>query len=92
MKDEIRKVFGETGIVAIIRGMAPNVCVKLAEAYAKGGIRLVEVTFDQTGNPDDTFRLYRRSPPPGLSCMSVQEPCLRNGSWNWRFPPVESLW
>lgn len=66
MKDEIRKVFGETGIVAIIRGMAPNVCVKLAEAYAKGGIRLVEVTFDQTGNPDDTFAAISAIAAAGL--------------------------
>lgn len=34
-------------IIAIIRGFAPNVCLKLAEAYARGGIRLVEVTFNQ---------------------------------------------
>ncbi|MBQ6914427.1 MAG: bifunctional 4-hydroxy-2-oxoglutarate aldolase/2-dehydro-3-deoxy-phosphogluconate aldolase [Kiritimatiellae bacterium] len=34
-------------IIAIIRGFAPDVCLKLAEAYARGGIRLVEVTFNQ---------------------------------------------
>ncbi len=34
-------------IIAIIRGFAPDVCLKLAEAYARCGIRLVEVTFNQ---------------------------------------------
>ena len=47
MKDEIEKLVGESRIIAIIRGFAPEVCLRLAEAYAKGGIRLVEVTFGQ---------------------------------------------
>ncbi len=34
-------------IVAIIRGFEPDVCLRLAEAYAKGGINMVEVTFNQ---------------------------------------------
>ena len=34
-------------IVAIIRGFEPDVCLRLAEAYKKGGIDLVEVTFNQ---------------------------------------------
>jgi len=38
-------------IVAIIRGFEPDVCLKLAEAYYKGGIELVEVTFNQK-DPD----------------------------------------
>lgn len=37
----------ESRIVAIIRGFAPETCLRLAEAYHKGGIRLVEVTFNQ---------------------------------------------
>ena len=37
----------DTRIVAIIRGFAPDTCLRLAEAYATGGIRLVEVTFNQ---------------------------------------------
>ena len=46
-KDEVVKAVMDSRIVAIIRGFAPDVCLKLAEAYAKGGIRLVEVTFNQ---------------------------------------------
>lgn len=34
-------------IVAIIRGFEPDVCLRLAEAYYKGGINMVEVTFNQ---------------------------------------------
>ena len=47
MKEEIVRAVHEGRIVAIIRGFAPEVCLKLAEAYAEGGIRLVEVTFNQ---------------------------------------------
>ena len=34
-------------IVAIIRGFEPETCLRLAEAYLKGGIDHVEVTFNQ---------------------------------------------
>lgn len=34
-------------IVAIIRGFEPEICLRLSEAYAKGGINMVEVTFNQ---------------------------------------------
>lgn len=34
-------------IIAIIRGFEPEVCLRLAEAYHKGGIDKVEVTFNQ---------------------------------------------
>ena len=34
-------------IVAIIRGFEPEICLRLAEAYEKGGIDRVEVTFNQ---------------------------------------------
>ena len=55
MKAEVLKALAETRLVAIIRGMDPEICVRLAEAYAEGGIRLVEVTFDQTGDPAKTI-------------------------------------
>ena len=54
MKTEVLKALAETRLVAIIRGMDPEVCVRLAKAYAAGGIRLVEVTFNQVGNLEDT--------------------------------------
>lgn len=48
MKKEavIQKVLDKK-IIAIIRGMEPEVCLKLAEAYYAGGIELIEVTFNQ---------------------------------------------
>ena len=55
MKAEVLKAVEETRLVAIIRGMASEICVRLAEAYAEGGIRLVEVTFDQAGDPAKTI-------------------------------------
>ena len=47
MKEDIERLVRETRIIAIIRGFSSDVCLHLAEAYAKGGIRLVEVTFNQ---------------------------------------------
>jgi len=43
-KEAVKKCIEATKVVAIIRGMAPDVCVNLAKAYQEGGIRLVEVT------------------------------------------------
>ena len=47
MNEEIVRSVHESRIIAIIRGFSPEICLRLAEAYAKGGIRLVEVTFSQ---------------------------------------------
>lgn len=46
MKEDIVRLVREKKVIAIIRGFGPEICLKLAEAYAKGGIGLVEVTFD----------------------------------------------
>ena len=46
-QEEIKQLVLDTRIVAIIRGFAPDTCLRLAEAYATSGIRLVEVTFNQ---------------------------------------------
>ncbi len=47
MKENIETAVRNGRIIAIIRGFAPDVCLRLAEAYRRGGIRLVEVTFNQ---------------------------------------------
>jgi 2-dehydro-3-deoxyphosphogluconate aldolase/(4S)-4-hydroxy-2-oxoglutarate aldolase len=47
MKTEIENAVLETKVVAIVRGFSPEVCLKLADSYRQGGIRLVEVTFNQ---------------------------------------------
>ncbi len=45
--NEIENIVRAKRIIAIVRGQKPDVCLHLAEAFAKGGIGLVEVTFDQ---------------------------------------------
>ena len=47
MTSGIESVVRDRKIIAIIRGFAPDTCLRLAEAYAAGGIALVEVTFNQ---------------------------------------------
>lgn len=47
MKNEVIKSVLERKVIAIIRGFASETCLRLAEAYAEGGISLVEVTFNQ---------------------------------------------
>ena len=60
MNDEnVNDALSATKVVAIIRGMAPEVCDRLAGAYQEGGIRLVEVTFDQLGDPQTTATAIR---------------------------------
>jgi len=46
-KNEVCAYVRENRIIAIIRGLAPETCLRLAEAYVKGGIRMIEVTFNQ---------------------------------------------
>lgn len=61
MTSEIESIVRERKIIAIIRGFAPDTCLRLAEAYASGGIALVEVTFNQK-EPEtwkDTARAIR---------------------------------
>lgn len=47
-REETLETLRETGVVAIIRGYGEDVCLHIAEACLAGGIRMVEVTFDQT--------------------------------------------
>ena len=47
MKAEIEAITRESKVVAIVRGVPAEICVRLADAYRRGGIRLVEVTFNQ---------------------------------------------
>lgn len=48
MSQEVLKKILEEKIVAIVRGMPREVVYNLAEAYSKGSLHCVEVTFDQT--------------------------------------------
>ena len=46
MKKEIEEAVRASRIIAIIRNFSTEACLKLAEAYEAGGIRLVEVAFN----------------------------------------------
>lgn len=47
MREQVIKIIEENKIVAIIRGVDCGVAVKVARALFAGGIKLVEVTFNQ---------------------------------------------
>lgn len=46
-KEEIIQSVKDNRVIAIIRGFSPDVCLKLAESYLAGGLKMVEVTFNQ---------------------------------------------
>lgn len=47
MRDQIIKQVEDNKIIAIIRGIEPEQSLNVAKALYEGGIRMVEVTFDQ---------------------------------------------
>ena len=46
-------------IIAIVRGVYGENILRLGEALLAGGIRMIEVTFDQTGDPEETAKAIR---------------------------------
>ena len=58
-KAKVAEAFAASKVIAIIRGMEPEIAVKLAESYCRGGIRLVEVTFAQGGDPAPTVEAIK---------------------------------
>lgn len=47
MREQVIKKIEEEKIIAIIRGIEPNKAVEVAKALFEGGVKLVEVTFNQ---------------------------------------------
>lgn len=47
MEQRVLQHVTDTKLVAIVRGLAPEYCVPLARAFYDGGIRAIEVTFNQ---------------------------------------------
>ena len=68
MEKDVKEALQKTKVVAIIRGMAPDVCVRLAKAYQEGGIRLVEVAFSQVGDSAATVSAIKaiKASCPGM--------------------------
>ena len=51
MRDIVIQWAEQEKIIAIVRGVEPEKCLKVAQALYDGGIRMMEVTYDQK-NPD----------------------------------------
>ena len=61
-RDEIIKDIEENKIIVIMRGFSAEQLIHSVDAMERGGIRLVEVTFDQTGaTSDNTTAEYIRT-------------------------------
>lgn len=48
MRKSVLRMVEQERIIAIVRGVEPSKCLKTAEALYQGGIRLLEVTYDQS--------------------------------------------
>ena len=47
MKNAIKNTIKENKLIAIVRGVEPETCVRIAQALYDGGFRLMEITYDQ---------------------------------------------
>ena len=47
MKTAIKNAIKENKLIAIVRGVEPETCVRIAQALYDGGFRLMEITYDQ---------------------------------------------
>jgi len=55
MEKQVIQLVADTKRVAIARGLEPKYCVPLAQAFYAGGIRAIEVTFNQK-KPDEFYK------------------------------------
>lgn len=53
MREEVLSLIEEEKIIVIVRGVEKGKLIPLAEAMYKGGIRLLEITYSQSGAPSD---------------------------------------
>ena len=51
MKESIKQAIKDHKLIAIVRGVEPETCVKIAQALYDGGFRLMEITYNQS-RPD----------------------------------------
>lgn len=57
MKNETIKIIEENKIITIVRGVTKDKIIPLVSALYDGGMRLVEVTFDQSGKFDKEYTM-----------------------------------
>ncbi len=55
MKQEVIEQIKENKLIVIVRGVYGEDCIKLAKALYTGGIKMMEITFDQK-NPDELYK------------------------------------
>lgn len=51
MREQVIQMIQQEKIIAIVRGVGPDQCMKVADALYEGGIRLMEITYNQK-DPD----------------------------------------
>lgn len=47
MREEVIQKIKEEKLIAIVRGIKPELCLKVAQALYDGGVRLMEITYNQ---------------------------------------------
>lgn len=47
MREQVIQMIQQEKIIAIVRGVGPDQCMKVADALYEGGIRLMEITYNQ---------------------------------------------
>jgi len=47
-REQVLKSVKENKVIAVVRGVEASLCLKVAEALYEGGIRLIEVTYNQS--------------------------------------------
>lgn len=47
MREQVIQMIQKEKIIAIVRGVGPDQCMKVADALYEGGIRLMEITYNQ---------------------------------------------
>ncbi len=82
MRETVLEWVAREKVVAIVRGAESSVCTRVAEALYAGGIRLMEITYDQRSPEswEDTAGAAR--PPAALKeeCWWGRER-LRSPAW-----------
>ena len=86
LEDTIRFI-EENRLIAIVRGIAPKKCLKVADALYEGGFCLVEVTFNQ--KEPDSFRTTADA--IAAIAEKYKDRKYRRSWWSRLLPPERGL-